>query len=95
MLIGTTARVEESRDIQIKLTLIHSRLKPPQPPPKLDEDLEVTISPLVAASSLTRTVRVPNGQTVVLGGDDARRSDDNTLLVVLLTARIVERAAAR
>ncbi|MCU0873210.1 MAG: type II and III secretion system protein, partial [Pirellulaceae bacterium] len=86
---------EENRDILINLDLIHSRLAPPQPSLKLAEDNDETMTPPIAASSLRKSVRVPNGQTVVLGGDDARRSDENTLLVVLLTARIVERAAAR
>jgi len=94
LIVGVTARVEESRDIQIKLTLTHSRLKPPRPLPKLGEDLELTISPPVAASWLQTVVCVPNGQTVVLGGEDAR-SDEDTLLAALLTARIVERATAR
>ena len=95
MIVGTAARIEENRDILINLDLIHSRLAPPQPSLRLAEDNDVTMTPPIAASTLRKSVCVPNGETVVVGEDDARRSDENTLLVVLLTARIVERAAAR
>ena len=95
IIVGTAARIEENRDIMMTLDLIHSRLAPPQSSPKLAERRDVDITPPIAALSLKRTVRVPNGQTVVLIGDDARRSNENTLMVVLLTARVAERAAAR
>jgi type II secretory pathway component GspD/PulD (secretin) len=89
LLVTTTARCQDDRRILVELTFEQSRLIPP---PAADEPAkeggEVLLPPRLGTSTLKTTLRIADGQTVIVGGLGAETSGQKTLFVILATARV-------
>jgi type II secretory pathway component GspD/PulD (secretin) len=94
LVVGVTACCQADRQISVKLDVNHSRFVPRPQADAKTKDAGVVLPPQTATATLTTTVLIPDGQTVVVGGTGAQTSDQTTVLVILATAR-VQNAAPR
>jgi len=92
LVVDVTACCQADRQISVKLDVEHSRLVPRPPADAKTKDASFVLPPHTATASLSTTVLIPDGQTVVVGGTGAQTSDQKTVLVILATARVLNAA---
>jgi type II secretory pathway component GspD/PulD (secretin) len=88
LLVTTTARCQDDRRILVELTFEQSRLIPPPAADETAKEHGAVLPPPLGTSTLKTTLRIADGQTVVVGGLGAEIGGQKTLLVILATARV-------